>query len=118
VDIVSHLLELRHCAVMSLDSSFPCCPPAPWPQITDYLIAAGWPCDAGPARAAALWLSEQGIHCERDFVGLEDIQFLPDAESLPLEAIDFLQTLVRPINVLLDVEPLGKDGSVGIARYA
>ena len=115
---MSYVLVLLHCASMSLDSIFPCCPPAPWPQITGFLIAAGWPCDAGPARAAALWLGEQGIHCERDFVGLEDIQFLPDAGSLPLEAIDFLQTLVRPICVLPVVEPLGDDGSVEIARYA
>ena len=63
------------------------------PHMSAYLTAAGWPCDAGPVNAAALWLSDQGIRCERDLAGMDDLQFLPNAESLPLEAIDFLQSL-------------------------
>lgn len=93
-------------------------PPEPCPHMTAYLMNAGWPSDAGPASAAALWLRDQGIHCERDFVGMEDIQFLPNAESLPLEAIEFLQSLVLPISFLPVVEPLRHVGPVEAARYA
>ena len=86
------------------------------PHMSAYLTAAGWPCDAGPVSAAALWLHDQGIHCERDFTGLDNIQFLPNAECLPLEAIVFLQSLVQPVVFMPAVAPLGDAAPVVDAR--
>ena len=97
-----------HCASywpldMELNVFVPICPPAPTPPIADFLIRSGWPDCAGPVKAAAIWLQRQGVHCERDFTGLDEIQFLPDADSLPGEAIEFIQSLVvaAPLPVLL-----------------
>ena len=48
---------------------------------------------AGPVKAAALWLEEQGIHCDVDFIGLCDLALLPEAELLPAQALEFLESL-------------------------
>ena len=85
---------------MDLGFVVPLCPLAPLPPIADFLIAAGWPESAGSVKTAALWLRDQGIHCERDFVGLNEIQSLPDADGLPQEANELLQSLVSDVGTM------------------
>lgn len=65
-------------------------------------------CMEGPVRTAALWLDSQGICCDRDFVGLCDLDTLPGAEAFPCEALAFMESLT--CNVLLpDIMILGRE---------
>lgn len=90
----------------------PVCLPEPMPKIAAFLIEAGWPEEAGPVKPVAIWLQGNGVRSKIDFVGLDDIELLPEADEFPVAAVAFLQTLVTSAgcNVVTWSKPSGRVG--------
>ena len=73
----------------------PLCPNTSCSRLESFLLSRGWLWSKDSLNATLHWLELEGIACERDFVGLGDIECIDGSNIIESEIKTFLQQLVK-----------------------
>ena len=86
-------------------TSVPICPSAAASELECFVLSRGWIWSRESLRTTLYWLQKEAILCERDFVGLCDINELEIANFIEPEIKTFLNDLAKVCQLCPSLSP-------------